>query len=112
MSKLRRVEWGPVVFGIIGLALVVSGIWRLHERPHFTLMDAVSCALSIIPAAILLLVVSYVIQHARLVAVIPIVFTLMLVGAYPGFAVAVGVAILGMLVGPAVEASSTERTRR
>ena len=39
---------------------------------HFGLTDALNCCLAVLPTALLLLVIAYVIQHARLASIIPL----------------------------------------
>jgi flagellar biosynthesis protein FliP len=71
-------------------------------RGHFGFADAFYCGLLLIPAALLLLLTSYVLQHGKFAAVIPVLFAGLLVRAYPTFAVTLGLAVIGAVFVPAV----------
>jgi hypothetical protein len=65
-------------------------------------MDALYCCLAVIPAGLALLVLAYVVQHAKLVSVIPLFMAGVLVFSYPVFDVAFGLALIGAIAGPAL----------
>ena len=94
----RYIEWPHVAVTGIGIVVLFFGARGFYLRGHFGLVDALYCLLMLIPAAVYLLVTSYVIQHARLAALIPIVFGVVTAGAYPAFAVALGLSLIGVIV--------------
>jgi hypothetical protein len=94
----RKIELGPVLVAGIGIALLLFGARGFYLRGHFGLVDALYCVLLLIPAAVLLLVTSYVLQHARLVVVMPLFVGVILVRAQPAFAVALGLSLIGVIV--------------
>ncbi len=96
-TSANRIELGPLLVGGIGLGLLLLGGRGYSLRGQIGLADALQCGLLLIPAAFLLLVTSYVIQLAKLVSVIPILLAGLLVHAYPSFAVALGLAVIGQL---------------
>jgi hypothetical protein len=96
----RKIEWGPVLVTGIGVGVMLLGARGYYLRGYFGFVDALVCGLLLLPAAALLLVTSYVLQHARLVVVMPVLMAGMLVRAYPAFAVALGLALIGAIVGP------------
>lgn len=108
----RRVEWGPVVLAGIGVAVLLLGVRGYYLREHFGLVDALSCGLLLIPAGVLLLLTSYVFQHAKLVVLMPLFVTGLLVRDYPSFAVALGLALLATVVGPALREWRDARQQR
>jgi hypothetical protein len=97
-----KIEWQPVLVTCIGVAVLLLGAWGFYQRGKFGLGDALACGLLLIPAAALLLLTSYVFQHARLAVVFPLFMAGVLVCAYPPFAVALGLALVGATVGPAL----------
>jgi hypothetical protein len=105
-------EWGPVLVASVGVGLLLIGAHGFYLRGQFGFMDALYCGLLLIPAAVLLLVTSYVLQHAKLVALIPLLFAGLLVHAYPSFAVALGVALAGVVLGPALREWNDARHQR
>ena len=98
----RKLEWGPVAVAGVGLAVLLFGVRGFYLRGHFALVDAVYCVLLLIPAALFLLVTSYVLQHAKLVVVMPLFMGIILVRGYPAFAVALGLALIGVIVDSAL----------
>ena len=102
-NRSHSVEAGPVIIAAIGVALVVFGVRGFYLREHFALVDAVYCVVLIVPAAMFLLVTSYVFQHARLVVVMPLFVAAVLVRGYPAFAVALGLSLIGIIANAALE---------
>lgn len=100
-STARRIEWAPVVVGIIGVLIALFGVRSYYVRGDFGVMDAVRCALLLIPAALFLLVTSYVFHHARLVVLLMVFMGVVLVRGSPAFAVALGIALVAAVFGPA-----------
>ncbi|SRR5258708_16026000 len=94
----RKTEWGAVLMADIGIALLLLGVRGFYLRGHFGLVDALYCLLFLIPAAVFILVTSYVLQHARLVVLMPLFVGVVLVRAQPAFAVALGVSLIGVIV--------------
>jgi hypothetical protein len=108
-STSGKIEWGPVIVGGLGLLLFLLGAARFILRHHFGLMDALYCALAIVPAGILLLVFDYVLHHAKLVAVIPLAFAGLMLFTFPVFDVALGLTLMAALAGPALSNWKDER---
>ena len=101
-TTARKIEWGPVLLAGIGVGILLLGARGFYLRGHFGFADTLHCGLLLIPAAMLLLLTSYVFQHARLVVVMPVLMAAVLIRAYPAFAVALGLALAGAIVGPAL----------
>lgn len=78
------------------------GSERFILKHRFGFIDAFHCCLAVVPAALLLLVLAYVVQHARLVSVIPLFVTGILVFTSPVFDVALGLALIAAVAGPAL----------
>jgi hypothetical protein len=101
-STLGNIAWGPWVIIVSGGALFLLGAARFVFRHSFGFIDAIHCCLAVIPAALLLLVLAYVVQHARLVSVIPLFVAGVLIFTFPVFDVAVGAALMGAIAIPAL----------
>lgn len=108
-STSLKIEWGPLILGALGLLLFLLGIARFFLRHHFGFIDALHCALAIVPAGILLLVFDYVLHHAKLVAVIPLCFAGLLLFTFPVFDIALGLTLLGTVAGPMLSNWKEER---
>jgi len=112
-STSRRIEWGPWIVVTVGALLFMLGAGRFVLRHRFGFMDALACGLAVLPAGLLLLVLDYVIHHAKLVSVIPLGFAGMLLFSFPVFDVALGLALMGAIAGPALsEWKNENRLRR
>jgi hypothetical protein len=101
-STLGNIAWGPWVIIVSGGALFLLGAARFVFRHSFGFIDAIHCCFAVIPAALLLLVLAYVVQHARLVSVIPLFVAGVLIFTFPVFDVAVGAALMGAIAIPAL----------
>ncbi len=99
-SISRTIEWGPWIVLSIGLLLFLLGTARFVLRHHFSFTDALHCVLAVIPAGFLLLVFDYVLHHAKLVSVIPIVASGVLIFSSPVLDVALGLALMAAMAGP------------
>lgn len=111
-STSRNIAWRPWIIVVFGGVLFLLGAARFVLRRHFGLIDALYCCLALVPAALLLLVLAYVIQHARLASVIPLFFAGVLVFSFPVFDIALGLALMGAIAGPALSEWKTERRLR
>jgi hypothetical protein len=101
-STVQNIPWGAWIVVAVGAALFLLGVCRFVQRHHFGVMDALYCCLAVIPAGLLLLVISYVVQHAKLASVDPLALAGVLVFSSPVFDVALGLALLGAIAGPAL----------
>ncbi len=109
---VRKIEWGALIVVTVGALLFLLGAVRFVLRNHFGLIDAFYCCLALIPAGLLLLVLTYVFHHARLVLVIPLLLAGLLVFSFPVFDVALGLVLMGAIAGPALSEWKDEMRRR
>jgi len=98
----RNIAWGPWIIATLGLLLFLLGTARFILRNHFGFIDALYCALAVVPAGFMLLVFDYVIHHAKLVAVIPLFAAGVMLFSFPVFDVALGLTLMGAMAGPAL----------
>lgn len=111
-SIFRSIPWGAWIVVALGCALFVLGVERFVQRHHFAFMDALYCCLALVPVGLLLLVIAYVVQHAKLAAVVPIALAGVLIFASPVFDIALGLALIGAIAGPALSEWKDEERRR
>lgn len=111
-SASRHFAWGPWIGVAFGGLLFLMGAERFVLRHRFGFMDALYCLLAVVPAGFLLLVFDYVSHHARLVAVILLIFAGMLVISFPVFDVALGLTLMGALGGSALGDWKNEKRGR
>ena len=92
--------------------MFLHGAGRFFVLHHFGFIDALYCCLAIVPAGLLLLVFDYVLHHAKLVAIIPLIFAVTLAYSSPVFEIALGLALFGAVAGPALEDWKYEKRLR
>jgi hypothetical protein len=107
----RKIEWGPVIMILFGALLFSLGAGRFVVQHSFSSTDALYCCVAVVPAGLLLIVIAYVVQHARLVSVIPLVFAGLLVLSYRAFNVAFGLALMGAVAAPKWRDWRSEKTQ-
>ena len=100
-STSRNIAWWPWIIAVLGGALFLLGVGRFVLKHRFGFTDALYCCFAVLPAALLLLVLAYVIQHARLVSIIPLFAAGMLAFTSPVFDIALGMTMVGVMVGSA-----------
>jgi len=110
-STHRNISWGLWIAVVVGSLLFFLGVARFVLRHQFSWIDALYCCLAVLPAALLLLVFDYVLHHARLASIVVVLAVGMLIVTSPVFDVALGLAILGTIGGPAFSEWRTERRR-
>ena len=71
-SAAAKIAWGPWIIALFGGVLLVCGAARFILRHRFGFIDVLYCCLAIIPAGVFLLVCSYILQHAKLASIIPL----------------------------------------
>lgn len=108
-SISRNIAWGPWIVVAVGGLLFLLGVGRFFIRHRFGFIDALYCCLAVVPAGLLLLVFDYVLHHARLVSVIPLILAGMLTFSSPVWDVALGLALMGAMVGPALSDWKNEK---
>jgi cell division protein FtsX len=101
-ATFRTIAWGPLIVVAIGVLLFLLGAGRFFLRERFSFSDALYCCLAIVPAGLALLVFDYVLHHARLASVILLFMGAVLIFSSPVVDVALGLALVGAMVGPAV----------
>jgi nicotinamide riboside transporter PnuC len=111
-STSRNIAWGAWIVVAVGGALFLLGATRFVHRHRFGFIDALHCCLAVVAAGVLLLVFDYVVHHAKLVAIIPLFAAVVLIFSSPAFDVAVGLALMGAIVIPALSEWKDEKRRR
>jgi hypothetical protein len=108
-SIFRNIAWWPWIIVAIGGLLFLLGVGRFVAGHRFGFIDAFYCCLAVLPAWLLLLVFDYTLHHARLVSVIPLSLAGVLAFSSPVWDVALGLALMGAMVGPALSDWKNEK---
>ncbi len=99
---MGMMDWKQWIVVGTGALLFAIGAARVFLRHSFGLRDAVNCCLTIFAVGLLLLVFDYVLHHARLVTVIPLLAAGVLILSSPVFDVSLGLTLMGAMVLPAL----------
>jgi len=111
-STSRNIAWGLWIAIAAGGLLFLLGAGRFALRHRFGFIDALYCCLAVVPAGSLLLVFNYVFHHARLVSILLFFLAGILAVSSPVFDVALGVALIGAIAGPALREWRDEKRLR
>lgn len=89
---------GPLAITLLGAAILIAGVVRFARLGHFTWIQAGICLLLVPVSILMLFVTDYTLHHSRLGLLIILAFMLLIAVASPGFCVALGLALIGMMV--------------
>jgi hypothetical protein len=107
----RQIAWAPLIIAGFGLALFLLGAVRFVLKHRFGFIDALYCCLAVVPAGVLLLVFSYVLQHAKFVSIIPIFASAILIFSFPVMDIALGLAMMGAVAIPALDECKNDQSK-
>jgi hypothetical protein len=82
----------------LAVAIFLAGAVRYYRHGDFTLAQAGYCVVSILVALLVLLVFDYTLHHAKIVAVMVLIFVVLFMVASPAFCIGMGVGLAGMVV--------------
>jgi hypothetical protein len=83
---------------LLAVAIVAAGIARYYRHGGFSLAQAGYCLLALLASLVVLLVFDYALHHARIVAVMVLIFVVLFLIASPAFCVGMGLSLAGTVV--------------
>jgi len=83
---------------LLAAAIFAAGAVRYYRHGNFSLAQAAYCLVAILASLVVLLVFDYTLHHARIVAVMVLVFVVLFLVASPAFCIGIGVGLAGMIV--------------
>ena len=89
---------GPAILLLLALAIFAAGAMRYYRHGNFSLVQAGYCLLAILASLVVLLVFDYTLHHAKIVAVMVLIFVGLFLVASPAFCVGMGLALAGTVV--------------
>jgi hypothetical protein len=104
MNQRRQsgVAKAPALLLLLGVAIFLAGAVRYYRHGNFTLAQAgyclVSVLVSVLASLVVLLVFDYTLHHAKIAAVMVLIFVVLFMVASPAFCVGMGLALAGMVV--------------
>jgi glucan phosphoethanolaminetransferase (alkaline phosphatase superfamily) len=94
----RGVVTAPVLLLLLAVAIFLAGAVRYYRHGSFTLAQAGYCVVAVVASLVVLLVFDYTLHHAKIAAVMVLVFAALFLVASPAFCVGMGLGLAGMVV--------------
>jgi hypothetical protein len=88
----------PALLLLLAVAIFLAGAVRYYRHGNFTLAQAGYCLVSIPAALLALLIFDYTLHHAKIAAVMVLIFVALFMVASPAFCVGMGLGLAGMVV--------------
>src|ERR1043165_3537605 len=92
------VAQAAAVLLLLAVAIFFAGAVRYYRHGSFTLAQAGYCLVAIVVSLVVLMVFDYTLHHARIVAVMVLVFVVLFMVASPAFCVGMGLGLAGMVL--------------
>jgi hypothetical protein len=89
---------GPAILLLLAVAIFLAGAVRYYRHGNFSVAQAGYCLVAILVSLVVLLVFDYTLHHAKIVAVMVLVFVVLFLVVSPAFCVGMGVALAGMVM--------------
>src|SRR6476646_3151874 len=94
----RGVAKAPAILLLLAVAIFSAGAVRYYQHGSFTLAQAGYCVVAVVASLVVLLVFDYTLHHAKIAAVMVLIFVVLFLVASPAFCVGMGLALAGMVV--------------
>jgi hypothetical protein len=88
----------PAILLLLGVTIFLAGVTRYYRQGNFSLAQAGYCLAATLASLVVLLVFDYTLHHARIAAVMVLIFVVLFLVASPAFCVGLGVGLAGMVV--------------
>jgi hypothetical protein len=89
---------GLAILLLLAVAIFLGGALRYYRHGNFTFLQAGYCLVALIVSLLVLLVFDYTLHHAKIVAVMVLVFVVLCLIASPAFCVGMGLGLAGMVL--------------
>ena len=83
---------------LLAVAIFAVGAVRYYRHGSFTLTQAAYCLIAVLVSLVILLVFDYTLHHAKIAAVMVLIFVVLFLVASPAFCVGMGVGLAGMVL--------------
>jgi hypothetical protein len=88
----------PAILLLLAAAIFAVGAVRYYRHGNFTLAQAVYCGLEILASLPILLIFDYTLHHAKIAAVMVLIFVVLFLVASPAFCIGMGLGLAGMVL--------------
>jgi cell division protein FtsW (lipid II flippase) len=87
-----------VLLLLMAVAIFATGAMRYYRHGNFSLAQVGYCLVALLASLLVLLVFDYTLHHARIVAVMVLIFVVLFLVASPAFCVGMGLGLAGMVL--------------
>jgi len=88
----------PALLLLLAVAIFAAGAARYYRHGNFSLAQAGYCLVAVLASLMVLLVFDYTLHHARIAALMVLIFITLFLVASPAFCVGLGLALAGTVV--------------
>ena len=88
----------PAILLLLAVAIFLAGAVRYYRHGSFTLAQAGYCLVAVVASLVVLLVFDYTLHHAKIAALMVLIFVALFLVASPAFCVGMGLGLAGMVV--------------
>jgi hypothetical protein len=88
----------PAILLLLAVAIFAAGAVRYYRHENFSLVQAAYCLVAVLASLVVLLIFDYTLHHARIVAVMVLIFVVMFLVATPAFCIGMGLGLAGTVV--------------
>lgn len=92
------VATAPALLLLLAVAIFATGAARYYRHGNFSLVQAGYCLVAVLASLMVLLVFDYTLHHARIAALMVLIFITLFLVASPAFCVGLGLALAGTVV--------------
>jgi hypothetical protein len=89
---------GPAILLLLAVAVFATGAVRYYRHGNFSLAQTGYCLVATLASLVVLLVFDYTLHHAKIAAVMVLIFVVLFLVASPAFCVGMGLALAGMVI--------------
>jgi len=87
-----------VLLLLLAMAIFLAGAVRYYRHGSFSLAQAGYCLVAVLASLVILLVFDYTLHHAKIAAVMVLIFVALFMVASPAFCVGMGLGLAGMVL--------------
>lgn len=88
----------PAILLFLAVAIFLAGAVRYYLHGNFSLAQAGYCLLAVLASLVVLLIFDYTLHHAKIAAVMVLIFVVLFLVASPAFCVGMGLGLAGTVV--------------
>jgi cell division protein FtsW (lipid II flippase) len=92
------VATAPALLLLLAVAIFATGAARYYRHGNFSLVQTGYCLVAVLASLVVLLVFDYTLHHARIAALMVLIFVTLFLVASPAFCVGLGLALAGTVV--------------